>query len=400
MPAAATTNRRAAGSTSNGGSGSNASKGLWTRVCESGIPGVFFGLVFLISGLAVNVLQLASLLLWPVSPLLYRRFNHTIIQIHWSEMIWVAEWWAGIKVVLSSSSRKALEASIGVDQGVALCNHRSDVDWLFGLVLAEKYNCLGGAKAYMKGNTKFLPILGWSWWFLEFVFLSRAWDKDQSKLASACKSLDGFPLPFWMVIFAEGTRYTEEKHRASQEFARANNLPVLRHLLVPRTKGFAYTAMGLRDVVTKVYDVTFAFPEGREPNVGSMLQGKSGEVHMNIEIHNIKDLPQDADAIQQWCRDLYSRKDDLLEYHKQNQHFPGESWEIKRHLFPLVTMASWCTLISGLFLRYIYRAVQAGEHWTVASIFAFLLILGYIVKFLVDFSKANKKKKQHAKKED
>lgn len=45
----------------------------------------------------------------------------------------------------------------------------------------------------------------------------------------------------WPVAFlfcAEGTRFTKDKHNASVEFAKERNLPILKHHLLPRTKGF------------------------------------------------------------------------------------------------------------------------------------------------------------------
>ena len=45
-----------------------------------------------------------------------------------------------------------------------------------------------------------------------------------------------------MAIFCEGTRYTVEKHKLAVKYAQEKGLPVLKHHLVPRTKGFAVLA--------------------------------------------------------------------------------------------------------------------------------------------------------------
>lgn len=367
---------------------------LWTSFKASGIPGLYFAFVFLLSGIVINVLQLITLItLWPISVPLYRLANNYLILFYWSELIWCAEWWAGIKIKLFGDE-KELKSTVGIDKGIALCNHRSDVDWLLGLCIAEKYGCLGGAKAYMKGNTKFLPIIGWAWWFLEFVFLSRNWESDQSKLNAACASLKGFPVPFWMVIFAEGTRFTEDKLKVSQEFARKSNIHVPEHTLVPKTKGFAFTAIGLRDVVSKVYDVTFAFPEGKEPSIGTMIQGKPGEVHILIKSYDIQSLPKEEKELQQWCRELYIKKDKALAYHKTHQRYQEDFWEIPPHTFPLVVMTGWCLSLFAAIVYSVYSAVRAGETTTLLFILGVFVVLGGIVKFLVNFSKANKKKKK------
>lgn len=48
-------------------------------------------------------------------------------------------------------------------------------------------------------------------------------------------------------MFAEGTRFTEEKHQKSLEFARKNGLPELKHHLLPRTKGFNIILREVKD---------------------------------------------------------------------------------------------------------------------------------------------------------
>ncbi|KNC70418.1 hypothetical protein SARC_17053, partial [Sphaeroforma arctica JP610] len=45
-----------------------------------------------------------------------------------------------------------------------------------------------------------------------------------------------YPLPFWIVLFPEGTRYTEKKHAESQKFCEEKGLPLFNHLLHPRPK--------------------------------------------------------------------------------------------------------------------------------------------------------------------
>lgn len=50
------------------------------------------------------------------------------------------------------------------------------------------------------------------------------------------KRLEDFPLPLWLALFVEGTRFTPAKFLAAQEYAAANGLHIPRNVLVPRTK--------------------------------------------------------------------------------------------------------------------------------------------------------------------
>ncbi len=45
-------------------------------------------------------------------------------------------------------------------------------------------------------------------------------------------------------MFCEGTRFTEQKHEESMRIAKEKGLPILKHHLLPRTKGFSLLAKG------------------------------------------------------------------------------------------------------------------------------------------------------------
>lgn len=97
-------------------------------------------------------------------------------------------------------------------------------------------------------------------WFSDYVFLERQWAKDEitlkvlkcilhiillglvllylmvSKLQSGFRRLEDFPMPFWLALFVEGTRFTQPKLALSQHYAASKGLPVPRNVLIPRTK--------------------------------------------------------------------------------------------------------------------------------------------------------------------
>ena len=52
---------------------------------------------------------------------------------------------------------------------------------------------------------------------------------------------------FQIGIFAEGTRLTPAKLKASQEYALSKGIEPLKHHLLPRPKGFAVSVKALKD---------------------------------------------------------------------------------------------------------------------------------------------------------
>ncbi|MCO5546762.1 hypothetical protein L7F22_000198 [Adiantum nelumboides] len=313
------------------------------------------GLLFLFSGLVINVIQVLSLIfLLPISRSSYRKANVILMELLWSELVWLMDWWAGVRVrvYVDSESWKYF----GKEHALVISNHRSDLDWLFGWVLAQRVGCLGSTRAVMKKSTKYLPVMGWSMWFSEYIFLERSWAKDEETLKSSFKSLKGFPQPFWLALFVEGTRFTEAKLQQAQEFAASSGLPRPRNVLIPRTKGFVAAVSNLREFVPAVYDVTVAVPkESLPPTMKRALSGQPSVVHLHLRRVPTSVLPETEDGLSQWCKDAFILKDDLLDKHKQDNTFGEELYKpISRPVKPLLVVLGWSLLllyVAGRLLR-------------------------------------------------
>ncbi|KAI9194354.1 hypothetical protein LWI28_005300 [Acer negundo] len=246
------------------------------------------GFLFILSGLIVNLIQaFFFVLLRPVSKNLYRRVNKVIAELLWLELVWLFDWWAGVKVQVYTDA-ETFEL-MGKEHALFICNHRSDIDWLVGWVLAQ--------------------IIGWSMWFSDYVFLERNWAKDENTLKSCFKWLEDFPRPFWLALFVEGTRFTQEKLALAQEFAASKGLPIPRNVLIPRTKGFVSAVSHMRTFVPVIYDCTVAVAKGQPPpTLLRIFRGQSSVVKVQIKRHPMQELPETADGIAQWCKDVFVTK--------------------------------------------------------------------------------------------
>eukprot|EP00898_Chlorokybus_atmophyticus_P001066 jgi/Chlat1/1960/Chrsp157S02263 len=323
------------------------------------------GVLFMASGLLVNVVELALLLtVWPLSKPLYRKCVWVLSGLLWSQLVWLAEWWGGVRVRLHGNPD--IFKLLGNEHAICICNHRQavDVDWLVGWVVAQHCGCLGGCKSLMKQSSKYLPVLGWSWWFSDTIFLDRAWATDQRRLVKAYSSLKDFPVPFWMVLFAEGTRFTAPKLADAQKFAKERGLPhIPRHTLVPKTKGFVSTVENLREFVPSIVDVTFAFPAGKpSPTMTGIFGRQGGEVDVLIRRFDISSLPSDGEGIAAWCRDLWADKDRLLERYAQTGNFGDDvkEYDSPPPLYSVWVLIGWLLAVALPSLYALYRAVATG----------------------------------------
>ncbi|KAG2671185.1 hypothetical protein I3843_14G120300 [Carya illinoinensis] len=242
-----------------------------------------FGIVFICIGILVNLIQATCfLIVRPLSKTLFRRINGAVAEILWLHIIWLMDWWSGIKVQLYTDDADTYRL-MGKEHAILMPNHICDADILLVWLLAQRFNCLRSALMVVKKSSKYLPIYGWASWFFEFIFLDRSWEKDEQHLKSSLEGLKDFYRPFWLTMFVEGTRMTADKLLAAQEFAASRGLPVPKNVLVPRTKGFVAAVKHMRSFVPAVYDVTLAVPKGqaipslvrifeRQPSEDAMLE--------------------------------------------------------------------------------------------------------------------------------
>ena len=81
---------------------------------------------------------------------------------------------------------------------------------------------------------RYVPTVGWSWAMNDYIFLERDWDKDKVTLTEGMNVLASHSRPFWLLLYPEGTRLSEQKLAQGQEFSKERGLPVLQHQLYPR----------------------------------------------------------------------------------------------------------------------------------------------------------------------
>ncbi|XP_037496800.1 1-acyl-sn-glycerol-3-phosphate acyltransferase PLS1 [Jatropha curcas] len=303
---------------------------------------VSIGVLFFVSGLIVNLVQGSCfLLIRPFSKSAYRKIVGVVTEILWLTLIWLMDWRAGLEIHLFTDSETY--KLMGKEHALVMPNHISDADIFILWLLAQRFNCLRSALMVVKKSSMYIPIFGWAAWFMEYVFMSRSWAKDEKNLKSRLIGLQDFPWPFWLTIFTEGTRLTPDKLVASQKFAISKGLPVPSNVLIPRTKGFVAAVQYVRWFVPAIYDMTLAVPRGhRTPSFLEILKGRPTVVQIHLKRYPVNELPESEEGIAQWCKDRFVAKDSLLDEFQAKGRF--ESNEIKnivgRSIKTLVVLVS------------------------------------------------------------
>ena len=89
-----------------------------------------------------------------------------------------------------------------------MCNHRTEVDWMYIWNLALRKGRIGHVKDVLKSSVRNVPVFGWSFYLLEFLLVERNWQTDERAFISLLSTFQDPTDPLWLVIFPEGTDYT------------------------------------------------------------------------------------------------------------------------------------------------------------------------------------------------
>jgi lysophosphatidic acid acyltransferase / lysophosphatidylinositol acyltransferase len=115
----------------------------------------------------------------------------------------------------------------------------------------------------------------------------------------------------------EGTRFTQEKYLASVEVAKQKGLPILKHHLLPRTKGFTLVASQIKGKIDYIYDITLGVNDinGSKPSLMHLLNGLPARFEIVLRRLPVKDIPvEDEKLCAEYLQKLYKEKVNFSNY--------------------------------------------------------------------------------------
>ncbi|KAI9892324.1 MAG: hypothetical protein M1814_001524 [Vezdaea aestivalis] len=310
----------------------------------------------------------------------------------------VTQWWAptlvrvsgdaGVQPQLSRRGDGTLETRFP-ERIVLIANHQLYTEWLYLWWVAYTSQMHGHLYIILKDTLRLLPLLGQGMMFYDFIFLSRKWAVDETRLIRAMKHLTTlspsrfFPSkvldPMWLLIFPEGTTLSRNGRNKSQAWAKKQGINDMKHLLLPRSTGLHLCLQGLRGSVDWVYDCTVAYegiPEGQFGEEifsiwSTYFQGRPPKsVNMYWRRFAVASIPLDtAEQFADWLQARWDEKDELLEQFRLTGRFPANSSHV------LGSTGTKSTTNSP----YIDTEVRLGHWIEVAQIFTPLLSVGVIV---------------------
>jgi 1-acyl-sn-glycerol-3-phosphate acyltransferase len=200
------------------------------------------------------------------------------------------------------------------------CNHQSWVDiFVLQRVLNRRIPLL---KFFLKQQLIYVPVIGLAWWALDFPFMRRhsksslrrrpelrGQDHDTTRRACAKFAL----VPTSVMNFAEGTRFTPEKHRLQAS--------PYRHLLKPQAGALALSLNAMGGKFHSLVDATIVYPDGI-PSFWRFACGRVPRVVVRVRqlpippafcAGNYAKDPAFRGSFHRWLATLWDEKDRQIE---------------------------------------------------------------------------------------
>ena len=200
------------------------------------------------------------------------------------------------------------------------CNHQSWVD-IFVLQRAMNGH-IPMLKFFLKQQLIYVPVIGLAWWALDFPFMKRhsraelrknpkLRDEDRETTRRACAKFALVPTS--VMNFAEGTRFTPEKHAAQAS--------PYTYLLKPKAGALALALNAMGEQFHSLIDATIVYPDGI-PSFWDFLCGNTPRVVLRVRQLPIPpefctgDYEGDTvfrGTVHRWLADIWEFKDAEIE---------------------------------------------------------------------------------------
>lgn len=195
-----------------------------------------------------------------------------------------------------------------------LANHQSWIDIMMVMVVLGKGTTL--PRFFMKWELVYMPVINICAWVLDFPIMRRYTQediKDRPELKNrdfdyAHEVLSRNPERQCVVVnYAEGTRFTPEKHR--------KNRSPYKHLLKPKVGGPQLALDCLRGRLDGIIDITLAYP-GAKVSVWRLMAGRVPKVMIHVErielpggLEKTPETLAELKAFRGWMNSIWAEKD-------------------------------------------------------------------------------------------
>uniref|UniRef100_K3X0I2 Phospholipid/glycerol acyltransferase domain-containing protein n=1 Tax=Globisporangium ultimum (strain ATCC 200006 / CBS 805.95 / DAOM BR144) TaxID=431595 RepID=K3X0I2_GLOUD len=219
---------------------------------------------------------------------IYKRVYKFFEGLFFAMLSGLLEFVAGVKIVVTmdpgDESLEPEDKPFGYgDQVLMICNHRTEIDWLFFWNLALRYGCQDRIRVMMKAIIRYAPGVGWALLQMNFPFVNRRWATDEERIRKVVSSYKKYEAGTWLSMFPEGTILEKRTLEKSHSWAMERGDPQWNYVLYPRVRGFELCVEEFEP--ESILDVTIAYPELADGVLPSPLRCIGGQYPKEVHIH-------------------------------------------------------------------------------------------------------------------
>ena len=244
---------------------------------------------------------------------------------------------------------------------IIVANHISTCDYLLIISYLKHFN-IDLFNFILKKELCYYPGIGFILYINNFIRVSRSWDKDEDAIRKQLDVIKKDNKKQVIVIFPEGTRFTEDKFKEGQQFSRDNNYPIYNNLLVPRTKGLWLLINILKEkgLLGKIWDMTLVMPNnlGKTHFISDIIGKPIGKVFNYIREIKLTRKYKNIDKFKLWFFNQWKKKDFIIDNYK-NIGFEKITFETdyKKLTFIFITCLLFIYLLTTHF-GFIYIVIS------------------------------------------
>lgn len=257
---------------------------------------------------------------------------------------------------------------------IVISNHVSTIDFLIILGYLSKFN-INSYNFVLKNQITYIPGMGLLAYICPDIKLSRNWEQDKNNISYQLDDIinsnnKGKSI---ILIFPEGTRFSQEKLTLAQEFSSNNNLPIFNKLLVPKTKGINLIINHLKqkNKLGRIWDCSLIIQKfyGQSAYLADLFGKPVGPVFgifRELKTDFLKTKP-DSEKFKEWFLNNWKLKDNIIQLYQQ---FIYQKIELDIDTHNMFIIA----LVLILFTKLLFT--EYGQYYIVATIIiSYLLII-------------------------
>jgi len=193
------------------------------------------------------------------------------------------------------------------------------MDFLIILIILDKFN-INTFYYVTKNSIKYIPGIGTMIYYSNDIIINRKWKNDKHLLKNYLDNIcnDSNSDNKIIIIFPEGTRYTERKFIESNEYSINNNLPIYNNLLVPKMKGLWYILNYLynNNQLGNIIDLSIIFPNENKNILFNFIQNNTSQIYFLIRNINFIHYTE-YNKFKNWFLNEWKIKDNNITNYKQ-----------------------------------------------------------------------------------